>query len=412
MAGVTLFFYISPMTLQKTPNASRLHIGIFGKVNSGKSTLLNAITSQEVALVSEKKGTTTDPVYKAMEISGLGPVVFIDTAGFEDTSDLGIKRIEKTKLVIKKADMAIVIFCDTDIKEGISWVHSLKKQNAKVIVVVNDMENNNAAGIVSKLKAELDEKIIVVNALKKHNIEEVKNALIENAPEEQISIVGNLAGESDIVMLVMPQDIQAPKGRLILPQVQTIRELLDKKCIVISCTAEKIDETLAALHKAPSLIICDSQVFKLVYDKKPKESKLSSFSVLFAAYKGDIESFLNGAKAIDNLTKDSHILIAEACTHAPLGEDIGREKIPNLLKQRFGNTLSTTIVSGMDFPKDLTKFNLIIHCGACMFNRKYVLSRIEEAKQQGVPITNYGVAIAHLQGILKFLSFSHESSGS
>ncbi len=392
------------MPSQETPNASRLHIGIFGKVNSGKSTLLNALTSQEVALVSEEKGTTTDPVYKAMEISGLGPVVFIDTAGFEDASNLGIKRIEKTKQVTKKADIAIVIFADTDAEEGISWVHSLKKQDVKVIVVVNDMENNNAKEIVSKLKGELNERIIVVNALKKHNIEEVKNALIESAPDEQkIEITGNLAKEGDIVMLVMPQDKQAPKGRLILPQVQTIRELLDKKCIVISCTTDKIDETLAALNKEPSLIICDSQVFKTVYEKKPSSSKLTSFSVLFAAYKGDIETFINGAKAIDNLKNDSHILIAEACTHAPLSEDIGREKIPNLLKQKLGNALSVTVVSGLDFPKDLTKYDLIIHCGACMFNRKYVLSRIEEAKRQGVPITNYGIAIAHLLSIPQVL---------
>jgi [FeFe] hydrogenase H-cluster maturation GTPase HydF len=385
------------MAPQKTPNASRLHIGIFGKVNCGKSTLLNALASQEVALVSEKKGTTTDPVYKAMEISGLGPVVFIDTAGYEDASDLGIKRIEKTKQVTEKTDIAIVIFADTDIHEGILWVHSLKKQNVKVIIVVNDMENNNTSEIVSKLEAELDERIIVVNALKKHNIDKVKTALIENAPEdEKIEITGNLAKEGDIVMLIMPQDKQAPKGRLILPQVQTIRELLDKKCIVISCTTDKIDETLATLNKAPSLIICDSQVFKIAYEKKPKESKLTSFSVLYAAYKGDIETYLNGAKAVDNLKSDSHILIAEACTHAPLSEDIGREKIPNLLRQKFGNALAVTVVSGADFPKDLTKYALIIHCGACMFNRKYVLSRIGEAKRQGVPITNYGVAIAHL----------------
>jgi len=207
-----------------------------------------------------------------------------------------------------------------------------------------------------------------------------------------------LVKEGDVVMLVMPQDIQAPKGRLILPQVQTLRELLDKKCIVISCVTGKIDETLAALNKAPNLIICDSQVFKIVYEKKPKESKLTSFSVLFAAYKGDIDTFLSGAKAIGNLTENSHVLIAEACTHAPLSEDIGREKIPNLLRKKYGN-LSVTIVSGVDFPKDLTKYNLIIHCGACMFNRKYVLSRIEEAKRQNVPITNYGIAIACLQEI-------------
>jgi [FeFe] hydrogenase H-cluster maturation GTPase HydF len=388
------------MNLQETPNASRVHIGIFGKVNSGKSTLLNALTAQEVSLVSKEKGTTTDPVYKAMEIHGIGPVVFIDTAGFEDSSSIGILRIEKSKNVIKKTDMAIVLFNDTDIEEGMQWVATLKEQNAKIIVVVNDMENNNATDIAAKLKMKLNEEIIVVNALKKYNIEAVREALIKNVPSDnEIDITGNLVKEGDVVMLVMPQDIQAPKGRLILPQVQTIRELLDKKCIVVSCTTEKIDETLSALSKMPNLIICDSQVFKTVYEKKPKESKLTSFSVLFAAYKGDIESFLNGAKAIDNLTANSHVLIAEACAHAPLNEDIGREKIPNLLKEKYGN-LSITIVSGTDFPKDLTKYNLLIHCGACMFNRKYALSRIEQAKQQKVPITNYGIALAHLQGIL------------
>ncbi|MDR3001057.1 MAG: [FeFe] hydrogenase H-cluster maturation GTPase HydF [Fibromonadaceae bacterium] len=376
------------------------HIGIFGKVNSGKSTLLNALTSQDVALVSDEKGTTTDPVYKAMEISGIGPVMFIDTAGFGETHyrPLQRQRIAKTKQVAQKTDMAIIVFADTDIEEGVSWATSLKEQNTKIIIVVNDKESN-AAEIVSKLKSKLDEQIIVVNALKKHNIEAIREALIKNAPsDKEIDITGNLVSESDIVMLVMPQDIQAPKGRLILPQVQTIRELLDKKCIVISCSTAQIDKTLAALNKAPSLIICDSQAFKTVYEKKPKESKLTSFSVLFAAYKGDLETFLNGAKSIDSLTKNSHVLIAEACTHAPLGEDIGRVKIPNLLKQKFGD-ISVTVVSGSDFPEDLSKYNLIIHCGACMFNRKHVLSRIEKAKRKSVPITNYGIAIAHLLGV-------------
>jgi [FeFe] hydrogenase H-cluster maturation GTPase HydF len=368
-------------------------------VNSGKSTLLNALTLQETSLVSEEKGTTTDPVYKAMEINGIGPVVFIDTAGYKDESALGIKRLEKTKQAASKADMAIVLFSDMDIEEGKLWVNSLKKQNTKVIIVVNDMENNNAPEIAFKLKTELNENAIVANALKRHNIEEIKNALVRNAPEEQeVYITGNLVKENDVVMLVMPQDIQAPKGRLILPQAQTIRELLDKKCVVVSCTTDKIDETLAALSKAPSLIICDSQVFKTVYEKKPSISKLTSFSVLFAAYKGDIETFLNGAKALDSLTENSRVLIAEACSHAPLSEDIGRVKIPNMLKQRFGD-MSIDIASGMDFPKELAKYNLIIHCGACMFNRKYVLSRIEEARRQMVPITNYGIAIAHLHGI-------------
>jgi len=390
--------------MQSTPIASRLHIGIFGKVNSGKSTLLNALTSQEVSIVSEQKGTTADPVYKAMEIYGIGPVVFIDTAGFEDNSSIGMLRIEKSKEVIKKTNMAIVLFSDMDTEEGLQWVAALKKQNAKVIIAVNDMENNNAAGIAAKLKQELNEEIIVVNALKKLNIEALKEAMIRNAPSDnEIDITGNLAKEGDVVMLVMPQDIQAPKGRLILPQVQTLRELLDKKCIVISCVTGQIDETLAALGKPPSLIICDSQVFKTVYEKKPNESLLTSFSVLFAAYKGDAESFLNGVKAIDNLTANSQVLIAEACTHAPLSEDIGREKIPNMLRKKYGD-LSVTVVSGSNFPKDLAKYNLIIHCGACMFNRKYVLSRIEEAKRQNVPITNYGMVIAHLQGILPKIS--------
>jgi len=381
--------------MHSTPTSSRLHIGIFGKVNSGKSTLLNALTSQEVSIVSEQKGTTADPVYKAMEIYGIGPVVFIDTAGFEDSSSIGNLRIEKSKEVIKKTNLAIVLFSDMDIEEGMQWVKALKEQNAKVIIVVNDMENNNAKDIAAKF----NEEVIIVNALKKRGIDELKEALIRNAPSDvEVDITNNLVKEGDVVMLVMPQDIQAPKGRLILPQVQTLRELLDKKCIVISCVTGKIDETLAALKEAPSLIICDSQVFKTVHEKKPKESKLTSFSVLFAAYKGDIDAFLSGAKSLGSLTEKSHVLIAEACTHAPLTEDIGREKIPNLLRKKYGN-LAVTVVSGVDFPKDLTKYNLIIHCGACMFNRKYVLSRIEEAKRQNVPITNYGIAIACLQEI-------------
>jgi [FeFe] hydrogenase H-cluster maturation GTPase HydF len=394
------------MNLQNTPNASRTHIGIFGKVNSGKSTLLNALTSQETSLVSEEKGTTTDPVYKAMEINGIGPVLFIDTAGFEDESSLGAKRLEKTKQVASKVDMAIFIFNDEDIEEGTRWVNSLKKQKVKIVIVVNDMENNNADKIALDLKSKLtDEQIIVSNVLKKTDIEEIRKALVSDASNEEIHITGNLVDKNSIVMLVMPQDIQAPKGRLILPQVQTIRELLDKKCVVVSCVTDKMDETFAALKKAPDLIICDSQAFKTVYEKKPRESRLTSFSVLFAAYKGDIQSFIDGAKVIDNLTKDSRVLIAEACSHVPLNEDIGRIKIPNLLKRKIGEEISITVISGMDFPKDLTKYDLVIHCGACMFNRKYVLSRMEEARLQKVPITNYGIAIAHLHGFLDKLSF-------
>ena len=227
-------------------------------------------------------------------------------------------------------------------------------------------------------------------------------ALIRLIPENfgERLITANLVGESDLVLLVMPQDIQAPKGRLILPQVQTIRELLDKKCLVMSVTTDKLDEGLAALSKPPKLIITDSQVFDYVYHHKPKESMLTSFSVLFAAYKGDLAYYIEGAKAIDSLNANSKVLIAECCTHAPLAEDIGRVKIPRMLRKRFGDTLQADVKSGMDFPQDLSGYDLIIQCGSCMFNRKYVLSRVDRAKEQRIPMTNYGVTIAHLIGIL------------
>lgn len=393
------------MSLQKTPNANRWHIGIFGKVNSGKSTLLNALTTQEVAVVSKEKGTTTDPVYKAMEIHAMGPVVFIDTAGFNDTSMLGSKRVDKTVEVTKKVDIALIVCADSDIEEELTWASRLKKMDVTVLFIVNDMKVNNVAAIVSKLRDAIKETIIVTNALEKTGIDKVKDALIKNTPKEQeITITRDLVKDNDIVLLVMPQDIQAPKGRLILPQVQTIRELLDKRCIVISCTTDNLESAIQSLNTAPNLIICDSQVFKTVYEKKPKSSKLTSFSVLFAGYKGDINTFIEGAKKMQSISATSQVLIVEACTHVPLDEDIGRVKIPRLLRQRYGQ-LSINIVNGTDFPSDLTKYDLIIHCGACMFNRKHVLSRIKEAKKQGVAITNYGIAIAYLQGILDKVSW-------
>lgn len=393
------------MSLQKTPNANRWHIGIFGKVNSGKSTLLNALTTQEVAVVSKEKGTTTDPVYKAMEIHGMGPVVFIDTAGFNDTSMLGSKRVDKTVEVTKKVDIALIVCADSDIEEEITWASYFKETDVTVLLIVNDMKVNNVEAIVSKLKETIKETVMVTNALEKTGIDKVKDALIKSTPKEQeITITRDLVKDNDIVLLVMPQDIQAPKGRLILPQVQTIRELLDKKCIVISCTTDNLESAIQSLNTAPNLIICDSQVFKTVYEKKPKISKLTSFSVLFAAYKGDINTFIEGAKKMQSISATSQVLIVEACTHAPLDEDIGRVKIPRLLRQRYGQLIINN-VNGTDFPSDLTKYDLIIHCGACMFNRKHVLSRIKEAKKQGVAITNYGIAIAYLQGILDKVSW-------
>jgi len=393
------------MGLQKTPNANRLHIGIFGKVNSGKSTLINTLTKQGVSIVSSQKGTTTDPVYKAMELPKVGSVVFIDTAGFHDDTTLGQARLEKTQLAAKKSDIAIVLFSDDDITEGIKWVNYFKEQDIVSILVVNDKIDNDALRIKQKVEASLQEEVLLVNV--KEDTSEILNAIIRKLPQDynNESITKSLVKKQDVVMLVMPQDIQAPKGRLILAQVQTIRDLLDKHCIVICCTSDEIDQTLAVLSKAPKLIICDSQVFKMVYDKKPKASKLTSFSVLFADYKGDIQTFVEGAQAIDLLDKHSKVLIAEACTHAPVSEDIGRVKIPRMLRKRIDPDLQIDIVSGNDFPNDLSTYDLIIHCGACMFHRKYVLSRLQQAKEAGVPITNYGVTIAYIHDILDKIDY-------
>lgn len=391
------------MGLNNTPNSNRLHIGIFGRTNSGKSSLINALTNQDIALVSHVAGTTTDPVYKSMEINGIGPCVFIDTAGFDDDGILGTKRIEMTERVIDKTDMAIMIINDTDISEEKNWYDKLIKNKIPVIFAVNKIDIlENTKNIKNIVKENFKKDIIEISAKDGTGIEKIRQELIRQLPESYNldSIVAHLVNPKDVVMLVMPQDIQAPKGRLILPQVQTIRDLLDNKCIVISVTTEYIDDALRALSKAPKLIITDSQVFKAVYDKKPEESLLTSFSVLFAALKGDIEEFVKGSKAIDSLTEKSRVLIAEACTHAPLSEDIGREKIPNMLRKKIGEELRIDVVSGVDFPEDLSKYDLIIHCASCMFNKKYVLSRINKAKEKGVPISNYGIVIAKMVGIL------------
>jgi small GTP-binding protein domain len=391
------------MSLNNTPRSSRLHIGIFGKRNSGKSALINALTNQEIALVSEIAGTTTDPVYKSMEIHGIGPCVFIDTAGFDDVGQLGKMRVEKTKNIVEKTDIALVVFSDNKMNEEISWIAELKQKSTPIIAIVSKSDIlTNTKEFCESITKTCKLTPIVVSAKTKTGISKIHEEIIRLLPEdyEARSIIGNLADNGDIVLLVMPQDIQAPKGRLILPQVQTLRELLDKKCIVLSATTDKLSNALASLSKPPKLIITDSQVFKTVYEKKPKESKLISFSVLFANYKGDIDYFVESASAIENLTESSRVLIAEACTHAPLAEDIGREKIPIMLRKKVGEKLTVDIVSGTDFPEDLSQYDLIIHCGACMFNRKYVISRVIKAKCAGVPMSNYGVVIAYLAGIL------------
>lgn len=409
------------MSLEKTPRSNRLHIGIFGKANSGKSSLLNALANQKHAVVSPTAGTTTDPVYKAMEINGIGPVVFIDTAGFDDTGELGKLRMEKTFDAVEKTDIALVLFSPDSSSDGYDftieaeWIAKLKTKNIPVIPILNKsdlivpQQENYLLPVIRKIAGE---NLIIVSALNKEGIENVYEALIRNIPEdfESHSLTGNLCKEGSLVLLVMPQDIQAPKGRLILPQVQLLRELLDKKSILVCCTTDKMEESLKALNRDPDIIIADSQVFKIAYDKKPEKSLLTSFSVLMAASKGDINAFTEGAAAIETLKPDSKVLIAEACTHAPLTEDIGREKIPKMLKKfvrdKYGDTenLKIDIAAGSDFPESTSNYDLIIHCGACMFNRAYVLSRQEKARQAKTPMTNYGIAIAYLTGILDKIS--------
>ncbi len=395
------------MSLNSTPRANQLHIGIFGKRNSGKSTLINALTGHNTALVSAVAGTTTDPVYKSIEIYGIGPCVLIDTAGFDDSGYLGEMRVEKTRLAMEKTDVALIVCSEEDITQELEWARAFKEHKAAVIMVINKIDQiSNTDKIRNKIYEAMKEEPIKISAISKLGIEKIREEIIRKLPEdyEAKSITGDLVAEGDTVLLVMPQDIQAPKGRLILPQVQTLRELLDKKCIVLSSTADKYEEALASLTKPPKLIITDSQVFSLVYEKKPAESKLTSFSVLFASHKGDIDYFVESASILDRLTEQSKVLIAEACTHVPLEEDIGREKLPRMLRKKVGEGLTIVNVSGNDFPKDLKQYDLIIQCGACMFNRKYVMSRVDQAKLQNVPMTNYGVTIAYLTNILDKLA--------
>ena len=428
--------------LNETPRAERLHIGIYGRRNNGKSSLINAITGQNISLVSDFAGTTTDPVYKSMELHGIGPVVFIDTAGFDDEGELGQMRVERTLDAVDKTDIAIVVLSNEniiknknsenslknlnsnieneksekeneivlDIESEKEWINKLKKAKVPYLVVINKidkMSKDDLNAISKKLEDDLKIKPILTSAVDKKGIELIREELIRLLPEDYSmrSITGKIVKDGDTVLLVMPQDIQAPKGRLILPQVQTIRDLLDNKCLVLCSTADTMESMISKLVSPPDLIITDSQIFGDVYAKKPKESRLTSFSVLFADFKGDIDYYRESVKAIENLKESSRVLIAEACTHAPLEEDIGRVKIPNRLKKKIGEGLTFDIVAGRDFPKDLSKYDLIIHCGACMFNRKYVLSRIESAKEQNVPMTNYGVVMAYLAGIIDKIDF-------
>lgn len=398
------------MISQNTPRSNSVRIAIFGRRNSGKSSLMNALTGQSVSLVSDVAGTTTDAVSKAMEVPQLGPCVFVDTAGMDDEGELGSMRVQKSEQEIERADIAILLLtASTDYAKEQEWMAKLKKRAITTLVVLNKVDLiDDINQLSAQLKTIFKDEIHLVSAKSGEGIVSLRRHLADVNPNDEVSILGDLVERGDTVVLVMPQDSQAPKGRLILPQVQTLRELLDRGCLALSCTTDSLQQMLSSLVCPPKLIITDSQVFKQVAEVCPAVSKLTSFSILFAHYKGNIPVFIEGAKALDKLTPTSRVLIAEACTHAPATEDIGRVKIPNMLRKRVGAELHIDVVAGSAFPTDISSYDLIIHCGACMFNRKHVLNRIAQAQEQGVAITNYGITIAHLQGIIDRVVFPNE----
>ena len=388
--------------LNSVPRGERKHIAIFGKTNTGKSSLINFLTNQDLSIVSNKEGTTTDPVYKNMEIIGLGACRIIDTPGFDDTTDLSNERIKKTEIALLKTDLAILVFSDENFYEEKKWVEKFKALKVPFICVLNKIDAIKEMDILAtKILNDFGVNPVLISCKEKIGFEDLIYSIKEKLKTDiDIDITGDLVKEGDVVLLVMPQDKQAPKGRLILPQVQVLRELLDKKCSVLSTSLKDISKAINSLAKAPDLIITDSQIFREVYEQKPKESKMTSFSVLFAGYKGDIDYYLESVKILDKLKEDANIIIAEACTHNAIDGDIGREKIPNLLRKKFGNNIKIVVVTGDNLPEDLENYDLIVQCGACMFNRKYVLNRIGMAKEKNIPVTNYGIIIAYLSGIL------------
>ncbi len=388
-------------TQLNTSNAERSHIGFFGRCNSGKSSLINALTGQTVAIVSDIAGTTTDPVSKPMELPGVGASVLIDTAGFDDATPLGQKRSEQTKKALDKTDIAVLLFNNRDIAMEVEWCNEIRKRNIPVLAVLSKCDTiNDIPSLENLVKTQTGLNPIALSAETGAGLDMLRNAIADCVENDITLLTEGLCNAGDTVVLVMPQDSQAPKGRLIKPQVQVLRELLDRGCNALCCTDAGLASALASLASPPQLIITDSQVFAKVYPLTPQGTLLTSFSILFARSKGDIRLFVEGAKIIGSLSPASRILIAEACTHTPQHEDIGRVKLPKMLRQRIGEDLQIDIVGGNDFPEDLSPYDLIIHCGACMFNRRHVLSRIAKAQSWNVPITNYGVAIAALTGIL------------
>lgn len=388
----------------KTLKSMRLHIGIFGKTNVGKSAFLNRITNQDVSIVSDIAGTTTDVVEKSMELLPVGPVNFLDTAGIDDFTALGNERIEKTMKVLNRTDIAVVV-CDFN---GIDeyekdLISKFDEMKTPYVFVVNKTDIKDISGEkLNEIKA-FSENILVTSAKEdKEIVFKFKEKLVSMLPEDFVNspkIVGNLVEPKSTVILVIPIDKEAPKGRMILPQVQTLRDLLDSDCLTYVVKESELKQAIENLKEPPSLVITDSQAFKQVSEIVPENIPLTSFSILFARLKGDLDEFVKGTKAIESLKDGDKVLILESCTHHAIEDDIGRVKIPNLLKKKTGKDLIIENYAGHDFP-EIKDYKLIVHCGACMTNRREVLSRILKANEKGVPITNYGVVISYCLGIL------------
>jgi [FeFe] hydrogenase H-cluster maturation GTPase HydF len=392
------------MSLLEAPRGMRLHIGLFGRRNVGKSSLLNAITRQNVSIVSEHAGTTTDPVEKPMELLPLGPVLFIDTAGIDDVGDLGELRAGRTRQVFDRTDLGVVV------TEPHRWgefeeqiLANLLERKVPAIVVVNKIDTDGGSGRPAEL-GERDIPVVYTSAVRGQGLLDLRQALLDNAPEhfiENPAILGDLVGPDELAVLVLPIDKEAPKGRLILPQVQAIRDLMDTDAMALMVKERELKSALARLNRPPKLVVTDSQAFLKVAADTPREIPLTSFSILFARFKGDLATQVEGALAIERLRPGDRLLFAESCSHHPIADDIGRVKIPRWLTQYVGGKLEIDTVQGHDFPEDLSPYQLVVHCGACTTNRRAMLNRLLRCRQAGVPVTNYGLAIAYSLGIFE-----------
>ncbi len=390
------------MSMNQTPRSNRTHIGIFGKRNVGKSSVINAVTNQSISLVSNHAGTTTDPVFKAMELLPLGPVVMIDTAGIDDVGELGELRVSKTYEVINKSDIGIIVFDvkTNDFQYEMELINAFKSKEKPFVLVANKIDLLHELPDLSSI---FDNEIYFISTVSKVGVESLKEAIGKtlNVTEDKFRLVGDLIQPNDLVVLVTPIDKAAPKGRLILPQQQTIRDILESDAIVVVTKEHELRETLGKLAVKPKLVITDSQVFLKVSADTPKDVMLTSFSILFARLKGDLEELVRGAKAIERLSAGDTILISEGCTHHRQSDDIGTVKIPRWLRQHTGKDFNFRHTSGYSFPKDMDDVKLVIHCGACMLNKTEMMHRISEVAEQGIPIVNYGVLIAYVQGIFE-----------